>query len=143
MSDAMSDGLHIKRLAVTCTIAVLLTPAALLAQVVAEQQGETARRPVTGDAGVSSMVVMNRQAFRVLRDFFEPGAVRRMHSHEANYHVLAVITGTLRVTVEGEAPVEVTPGEVLELEGGITHSLENVGSEAATIVEVFDKIDAG
>jgi hypothetical protein len=38
-------------------------------------------RPVTGDPGISSMVVMDRPDFRVLRDWAEPGAVRRMHNH--------------------------------------------------------------
>lgn len=128
-----------KQLIAVVALGALMVPTLAGAQAVAERQGETARRPVTGDAGVSSMTVMNREAFRVLRDFFEPGAVRRMHSHQASYHVLMAITGRLRVTVEGNEPVDVSQGEVLQLEAGAAHSIENIGDVTATIVEVFGK----
>ena len=97
-------------------------------------------RPVQGDPGISSMVVMDRPDFRVLRDWAEPGAVRRMHNHaDATYHVFTLLTGQLTLTVEGEAPVQVTPGQVLSLKGGAMHTFKNTGSVIATIVEVFGK----
>ena len=66
---------------------------------------------VAGDPGVSSMVVTNQPQFRVLRDYAEPGAVRRVHSHDdATWHVFVLVTGQLTLTVEGESPVDVTPG---------------------------------
>jgi quercetin dioxygenase-like cupin family protein len=122
-------------------LAVLLAstvrPADVSAQAVA---GAERARPVAGDPGISSMVVMDRPAFRVLRDYAEPGATRRMHSHDdATYHVFVLVTGQLLLTVEGEAPVEVTPGQALELKGGAKHTFKNTGSVAATIVEVFGK----
>jgi hypothetical protein len=59
--------------------------------------GADKARPVTGDPGISSMLVMDRPEFRVLRDYAEPGATRRMHSHDdATYHVLTLVTGQLR-----------------------------------------------
>ena len=130
-------------MAVMAVMAVIGTTASADAQVVAADQGETARRDVRDNPGVSSMVVMERPAFRVLRDFFEPGAVRVMHTHESAYHVITGITGTLRIEIEGAASVDVAPGEVLHLEGGVRHSIENIGAVPATIVEVFGKIDAG
>jgi quercetin dioxygenase-like cupin family protein len=97
-------------------------------------------RPVTGDPGISSMVVMDRADFRVLRDWAEPGAVRRMHNHaDATYHVFTLLTGQLTLTVEGQAPVDVKAGEVLELKGGAMHTFKNTGTVTATIVEVFGK----
>ena len=97
-------------------------------------------RPVTGDPGISSMVVMDRADFRVLRDWAEPGAVRRMHNHaDATYHVFTLLTGQLTLTIEGEAPVDVKAGEVLELKGGAMHTFKNTGTVTATIVEVFGK----
>ena len=125
---------------VACAIAISVVPWPARAQAVAEDQGESSRRAVTGDTGVSWMVVMDRAEFRVLRDFFEPGAVRRMHSHESTYHVVTVVTGTLRITVDGSLPVDVAQGEVLHLDGGVTHSIENIGTVTATIVEVFNKV---
>jgi len=97
-------------------------------------------RPVQGDPGISSMVVIDLPEFRVLRDWAEPGATRRMHSHDdATYHVFTLVTGQLKLTVEGEPPVDVTPGQVLSLKGGAKHTFINTGTVTATIVEVFGK----
>ena len=96
-------------------------------------------RPVAGDPGISSMVVMDRPDFRVLRDWAEPGAVRRMHNHEATYHVFTLLTGQLTLTIEGQAPVDVKAGDVVELKGGAMHTFKNTGTVIATIVEVFGK----
>jgi quercetin dioxygenase-like cupin family protein len=97
-------------------------------------------RPVQGDPGISSMVLMDLPQFRVLRDYAEPGATRRMHQHaDATYHVFVLLTGQLNVTVEGESPVDVTPGQVLSLKGGAMHTFKNTGTVIATIVEVFGK----
>lgn len=100
--------------------------------------------PVAGDPGISSMVVMDRPTFRVLRDYAEPGATRRLHSHDdATTHIFVLVTGQLLLTIEGESPVEVTAGQVLELKGGAKHTFKNTGSVTATIVEVFGKAPAG
>jgi len=97
-------------------------------------------RAVAGDPGISSMVVMDRPDFRVLRDWAEPGAVRRMHNHaDATYHVFTLLTGQLVLTIEGQPPVEVKAGDALDLKGGIMHTFTNTGTVTATIVEVFGK----
>jgi quercetin dioxygenase-like cupin family protein len=102
--------------------------------------GADKARPVAGDPGISSMVVMERAEFRVLRDYAEPGATRRMHNHpDATWHVFTLVTGQLRLTVEGEPPLDVTQGQVLDLKGGVMHTFTNTGAVTATIVEVFGK----
>ncbi len=102
--------------------------------------GAERAKPVAGDAGISSMVVTDQPDFRVLRDYAEPGATRRMHSHDnATYHVFVLVTGQLQLTIEGEKPVEVTPGQALHLKGGAKHTFTNTGTVTATIVEVFGK----
>lgn len=117
-----------------------LTAASAAAQAVA---GPEKARPVQGDPGISSMVVIDQPAFRVLRDYAEPGATRRMHSHnDAAYHVFVLVTGELQLTVDGSEPVKVTPGEALSLAGGARHTFTNTGTVAATIVEVFGKAPA-
>ena len=122
-------------LAVLATLVVFAPPAQ--AQAVG---GADKARPVAGDPGISSMVVMDQPAFRVLRDYAEPGATRRMHSHDdATWHVFTLVTGHLVLTVEGENAVEVRQGEVLNLKGGAKHTFKNIGDVAATIVEVFGK----
>jgi quercetin dioxygenase-like cupin family protein len=108
-----------------------------LAQAVGGAEGT---RAVEGDPGISSMVVTETPQFRVLRDFAEPGAARRMHNHAAaTWHVFTLVTGKLMLTVEGATPVEVTQGQVLSLKGGVNHTFKNTGTVTATIVEVFGK----
>ena len=102
--------------------------------------GAEKARPVAGDPGVSTMLVMDQPQYRVLRDYAEPGAVRRMHSHDdATWHVFTLVTGQLTLTIEGEPPIEVTQGQVVSLKGGAKHTFKNTGSVTATIVEVFGK----
>ena len=72
---------------------------------------------------------MDQPEFRVLRDYAEPGATRRMHSHDdATWHVFTLVTGQLLLTIEGESPVEVTQGQVLNLKGGAKHTFKNTGT---------------
>ena len=120
---------------------MLVTFALMTASASAQAVGGAEKaRPVAGDPGISSMVVMEQPEFRVLRDYAEPGATRRMHSHdEATWHVFTLVTGQLLVTIEGEQPVEVTQGQVLNLKGGAKHTFKNTGTVTATIVEVFGK----
>jgi quercetin dioxygenase-like cupin family protein len=102
--------------------------------------GAEKARPVAGDPGISSMVVMDQSEFSVLRDYAEPGATRRMHSHDnVKWIVFTLVTGRLVLTFEGEAPIEVEPGQVLHFKGTAKHTFKNIGNVTATIVEVFGK----
>jgi mannose-6-phosphate isomerase-like protein (cupin superfamily) len=86
------------------------------------------------------MVVTETADYRVLRDYAEPGATRRLHKHaDATWHVFTLVTGRLILTIEGEAPKEVTAGQVVSLQGGVNHTFTNPGTVTATIVEVFGK----
>lgn len=97
--------------------------------------------PVTGDSGISSMwALLDDSAYSVARDYAEPGATRRMHNHpEYSYHVFILLSGTLRLTVEGEEPKEIQAGEVLRIKAAANHTFTNIGTVVATIVEVFGK----
>jgi quercetin dioxygenase-like cupin family protein len=122
---------------ITLLAAFVLCSSSAFAQAVG---GSEKGRPVAGDPGISSMVVMDRDDFRVLRDWAEPGAVRRMHQHaDATYHVFTLVTGQLVLTIEGQPPVDVKQGDVVELKGGVMHTFKNTGTVTATIVEVFGK----
>ena len=62
------------------------------------------------------------------------------HGHaDATFHVFVLLTGQLVLTIEGESPVEVTQGQVLDVKRGVMHTFKNTGSVIATIVEVFGK----
>jgi quercetin dioxygenase-like cupin family protein len=122
-------------LAAAALLAVLVPP--VWAQAVG---GAEKARPVPGDPGLSSMVVMDQPEFSVLRDYAEPGATRRMHSHDTvRWIVFTLVTGKLVLTFEGQAPIEVEPGQVLHFKGTARHTFKNVASVTATIVEVFGK----
>ena len=126
-----------KKILVTAGLLTLIGTSLVLAQAVG---GPEKGKPVAGDPGLSSMNVMERPEFRVLRDWAEPGAVRRMHNHpNTTYHVLTLVTGQLRLTVEGKEPIDVKQGDVVELPGGANHTFVNTGTATATIVEVFGK----
>jgi quercetin dioxygenase-like cupin family protein len=122
---------------ITAGLFTLLGTSVLIAQAVG---GPEKGKPVSGDPGISSMNVMERAEFRVLRDWAEPGAVRRMHNHpNTTYHVFTLVTGQLRLTIEGREPIDVKQGDVVDLPGGANHTFVNTGTVAATIVEVFGK----
>src|SRR6266540_5026202 len=125
------------RIGAVIVAALALLPTSARGQAVG---GAEQARPVAGDPGLSTMVVMEKPEFRVLRDYAEPGATRRIHSHnDATWHVFTLVTGQLLLTIEGESPVAVKQGEVLYLKGGARHTFKNTGTVAATIVEVFGK----
>jgi quercetin dioxygenase-like cupin family protein len=119
------------------SVFMLSTSSLLFAQAVG---GPEKGVPVKGDPGISSMRVIDGADFFVLRDWAEPGATRRMHNHPGTtYHVFTLVTGQLTFTLEGQPPVEVKQGEVIELKGGAMHTFTNTGKVTATIVEVFGR----
>jgi quercetin dioxygenase-like cupin family protein len=137
---ARKSGRYTSRMLRTAILTALFAVAFASSSHAQAVGGPEKGRPVQGDPGISSMVVMDRAEFRVLRDWAEAGAVRRMHNHaDATYHVFTLLTGQLTLTVEGQEPVEVKAGEVLELKGGAMHTFKNTGTVTATIVEVFGK----
>ncbi|MEP6832002.1 MAG: cupin domain-containing protein [Gemmatimonas sp.] len=121
-------------------VAVLTSGRASSASAQALPRGVTAP-PVEGDPGISAMWrLLEDSTFSVARDYAEPGATRRMHNHpEFSSHVLVLLTGTLRITIKGEAPRNVSAGEVLRIPAGADHTFTNIGTVVATIVEVFGK----
>ena len=126
-----------RRIGAVTLIAIALVPWALLWGQVAGARWWAI--PLSEDPGVSWILVTDTPRYRVLRDFAEPGATRRMHHHDATWHVLTLATGKLTLTVEGEPTVEVTAGQSLSLRGGVNHTFTSVGPETATVIEVFGK----
>ncbi len=127
-----------RRIVIAVVGALALVPATLLGLQMFGGPGWSI--PAPGDPGVSWMLVMDTPAYRVLRDYAEPGATRSMHHHAGStWHVLTLATGRLVLTIQGEAPVEIAAGQTVTLPGGIEHTFTNPGTETATIVEVFGK----
>ena len=127
-----------RRILIGALIAVALVPSALVWGQVAGSRWWAI--PLSEDPGVSWIPVTETPQYRVLRDFAEPGATRRMHHHaDASWHVLTLATGRLTLTVEGESAVELAAGQSITLKGGAYHTFTSIGTETATIIEVFGK----
>lgn len=125
-----------KTLAVVCVFVLAATSLSLAQAVGGPEKGV----PVKGDPGISSMRVIDGADFFVLRDWAEPGATRRMHNHvNTTFHIFTLVTGELTFTVEGQAPIVVKQGEVVELKDAAMHTFTNTGKVTATIVEVFGR----
>ena len=125
-----------KTFLITC-LCCLLGTSLVVAQAVG---GPEKGIPVKGDPGISSMRVSDHPEYFVLRDWAEPGAVRRMHNHaNTTFHVFTLVTGELTLTIEGRPPMVVKQGDVVELRDGAMHTFTNTGKVTATIVEVFGK----
>ena len=132
--------MHARLLSFCAVLSALASGGAKGASAQALPQGVTAV-PVKGDSGISaSWALLDDPAFSVARDYAEPGATRRMHNHpEFSYHVFILLSGTLRLTVDGEEPREVHAGEVVRIKAAANHTFTNIGTVVATIVEVFGK----
>jgi quercetin dioxygenase-like cupin family protein len=127
-----------RRLAFSLLVSALLPS---LADAQAIGGPEKGRPTPDKEPGITTMTVMDRPAFRVLRDWAEPGATRIMHAHPGTaYHVFTLLTGELTLTIEGQPPLQVKAGDVVELAPGARHTFTNPGKVAATIVEVFGKV---
>lgn len=90
------------------------------------------------DPGIVPTQILDRPEIRIFRVELQPGATRRIHSHDdVLYHVWIPLEGRLELSVSGERPVIGLPGEAVYLQGSTTHGFKNVGSTAATVMEVF------
>ena len=53
--------------------------------------------------------------------------------------MLTLVTEQLPLAIDGESPLPVTHGPVLNRKGGANHTFKNAGTVTPTIVEVFGK----
>src|SRR5579864_5315697 len=91
----------------------------------------------TQDAGVARAVLMDRAEVRILRVEIQPGAVRRVHTHDdVPFHLFLPLTGAIELTIASK-PVAATVGQAYFLEKGTPHGFRNTGSSPAMALEVF------
>ena len=95
--------------------------------------------PRQADPGVMFVVLMDTPEVRILRVVLEPGAVRRVHTHEdVTFHLLMPLHGVVQVTMDKER-VEAKPGQAFYMKKGTPHSFTNTGTTPVTIMETFVK----
>jgi quercetin dioxygenase-like cupin family protein len=101
-----------------------------------------AQAPSAGDAdpGVRPTRLIDRAEVRVTRVAIQPGATRRVHTHDdVEYHLWIPIEGTLELTIGADAPVSAASGQAFFLKRGTPHGFKNVGTTPAAVLEIFVK----
>ena len=94
--------------------------------------------PGGSDTGVEPTRLIDRPEIRIFRVVLQPGATRRIHSHDdVQYHVWLPLEGTLQLSIGSDEPVSAEPGEAVFLERGTLHGFKNVGTTPAAVMEVF------
>jgi quercetin dioxygenase-like cupin family protein len=93
-----------------------------------------------GDPGIKPNRMIDRAEVRVSRVEIQPGATRRVHTHDdVPFHLWVPMTGTLEITIGSDAPVAAAPGQAFFLKRGTPHGFRNVGTTPAAVLEVFVK----
>jgi len=113
---------------------VLMLLAGLLCLVASAQTPEAVP---TQDPGVARAVLMDRAEVRILRVEIQPGAVRRVHTHDdVRFHLFLPLSGAIELTIASK-PVKATVGQAYYLEKGTPHGFKNTGASQAMALEVF------
>jgi quercetin dioxygenase-like cupin family protein len=91
----------------------------------------------TQDPGFARAVLMDRAEVRILRVEIQPGAVRRVHTHnDVPFHLFLPVSGEIELTISSKA-VKAAVGQAYFLEKGTPHGFRNTGTAPAMALEVF------
>src|SRR5512141_319946 len=75
----------------------------------------------TQDAGVARAVLLDKPQVRVLRVEIQPGATRKMHTHDdVRFHLFLPITGAIEFA-KGSEKTDAVPGQVFYMDKGTLH----------------------
>ena len=101
-----------------------------------------AQAPAAGEAdpGVRPTRLIDRAEVRVSRVELQPGATRRIHTHDdVEYHLWIPLEGRLQLTIGSEAPIAAASGQAFFFKRGTPHGFKNAGQTPAVVLEVFVK----
>jgi quercetin dioxygenase-like cupin family protein len=94
----------------------------------------------TQDPGVARAPLMDRAEVRIVRVEIQPGAVRKMHTHDdVRFHLFIPLTTGVELTLSGAKAVALGLGQPYFLEKGTPHGFRNTGTSLAMALEVFVK----
>lgn len=119
------------------SLVLVLCAAATIAAPASAQQSPTI---IEADPGVRAIRMIDRAEVRASRVELQPGATRRVHTHEdVVYHLWIPIEGTLEITIGGAAPVSAASGQAFFMVKGTIHGFRNTGTSPAAALEIFIK----
>ncbi len=101
-----------------------------------------AQTPAAGEAdpGVQPTRLLDRAEVRVTRVALQPGATRRIHTHDdVAYHLWIPLEGRLELSIGAEAPMAAASGQAFFFKRGTPHGFKNVGATPAAVLEIFVK----
>ena len=93
----------------------------------------------TQDPGVNRAPLLDKPEVRVIRVEIDPGATRKMHTHDdVRSHLFLPIAGSIELTIGStKAPAQI--GQAYYMEKGTPHGFHNTGATKAMVYEVFVK----
>ena len=105
-----------------------------------KQSGAQTAQAGEPDPGVKPTRLIDRAEIRVTRVEVQPGATRRVHTHDdVVYHLWVPIEGRLQLTVGSDAPVAAASGQAFFMKRGTPHGFKNIGTTPAAVMEIFVK----
>lgn len=121
-------------------IEVFVKPRELTSPVGAQPSSSAAPPTREVDPGVfNTSPTLNRAEMYAGRVEVKPGGTRRLHQHnDVQFHVFIPISGSIRMTMNGET-TDAVVGQVYFINKGTPHTFTNTGGSPATAVEVFVK----
>lgn len=137
INSVLVKGRHAMRRFAFAVATVAVVALGATSFVRAEGQAAT---PGEADPGVRPIRLIDRAEIRVSRVELQPGAVRRVHTHEdVAYHVWAPVEGTLEITIGADKPVAAAKGQAFFMKKGTSHGFRNTGTTPAAVFEIFVK----
>ncbi|MGO1548466.1 MAG: cupin domain-containing protein [Nesterenkonia sp.] len=96
---------------------------------------------MTSDTTATATVQSDDEQVRVTKWDFPPGTQTGSHTHEYDYVVVPISTGTLTVqTAEGEFANPLVPGASYQRSAGTKHNVVNESEQECSFVEVELKL---
>lgn len=93
-----------------------------------------------GHAGTVNARLCDRQfcgGFELIHGEIEPGGVADRHHHDIEYQAMFVLSGTARVTLADDPPVDCAPGTIVRLPPKLDHHVLSMGPEPLKLLIVY------
>jgi quercetin dioxygenase-like cupin family protein len=91
----------------------------------------------TPEPGMKRQVLAHSDELMLVRHFFEKGWVGARHSHP-HHQLVYVVSGAIRVDVDGRPTFDVLAGDSFVVDGGVEHQASAL--EGSEVLDVFTPV---